>query len=134
MKTLLKAILAASAICFVALSCSKSSDTSDTSDLQRQIDEIKSVQIASINTQITNIKTSIGNLEAIDGELMAMINELKNSVDSVDDIIEVLENADEALGLRIDQLKAYCDNQVMSRTGHPRPSPLLNSTVPYSRK
>lgn len=111
MRTFFKAIIAISAICFVALSCSKSSDTSDTSDLQRQIDEIKSVQIASINTQITNIKTSLGNLEAIDVELKAMINELKNSVESVDDIIEVLENADEALGLRIDQLKAYCDNQ-----------------------
>ena len=80
-----------SCVCIV-FGCAKKSEVED---LQKQIDEIKSTQIATINSQITNIMSSILLLENMDQTLKANIDDLS------DDQVEL----ERSLSKRIDDLK-----------------------------
>ena len=91
-------------------------------DLRKEIEALKSTEIASINSQITGIKTSISDLQKIDAELKGYIKTLQDALAALDGEIdekyaslqkdiEDLEKADAALSKRIDELKDYCDQQ-----------------------
>ena len=76
-------------------SCAK---TSEVENLQKQIDELKSDQIATINSQIAGITLSIGNLQTVDNELRGYIQILQQQKDA-------LEEADRNLTTAISDLK-----------------------------
>lgn len=73
MKTLLKKLSATLLVSIAVISC----NTEDLQNLQQQIDELKSNQIASIDTQVAGIKASIANLETTDTELRGYIATLQ---------------------------------------------------------
>lgn len=58
----------------LAASCAKQDDVDN---LQKQIDELKSDQIATISSQVSSINTSITNLVAMDSELKGYITTLQ---------------------------------------------------------
>lgn len=78
---------------------------SDVENLQKQIDELKSDQIASIDTQIASIRTSIGSLETIDTELRGYITTLQQQKSA-------LELADEDLGKAIADLETKLSGEI----------------------
>ena len=87
-------ILALVAIASV-VSCVKQEDIDN---LQSQIDDIKSVQIATIDQQIAGIKTSLASLQETDKELKGYISTLQNtaselqrSINSTNDKIDRVE-------------------------------------------
>ena len=63
----------------VAFACAKKSEVDE---LQNRIEEIKSGQIASINSQISGITLSLGNLQAIDDDLSGYIQTLQQQKDA----------------------------------------------------
>lgn len=67
-------------------------------DLRKEIEALKSTEIASINSQITGIKSSITNLVAMDSELKGYISTLQAQATD-------LAKADEALTTSISELK-----------------------------
>jgi uncharacterized coiled-coil DUF342 family protein len=106
---------------------------SDIDNLQSQINELKSGQIATIENQIFNINGSITTLQEADREIKGYITALQNtatelqkSINSangkIDDLqkaltlintaIETLQAKDSALEKRIDDLKDYVDTQL----------------------
>lgn len=91
-------------------------------DLRKEIEALKSTEIASVNSQITGIKSSISDLQKVDAELKGYIKTLQDALTALDSEIdekyaslqkdiEDLEKADAALSKRIDELKDYCDQQ-----------------------
>lgn len=78
--------------------------------IQKQIDDLKSGQIASVSSQITAIQGSISALENVRSQIENNIAELKKSDEMVTGEIDELEKTDEALGKRINELKEYVDN------------------------
>lgn len=91
-------------------------------DLRKEIEALKSTEIASVNSQITGIKSSISDLQKVDAELKGYIKTLQDALTAPDSEIdekyaslqkdiEDLEKADAALSKRIDELKDYCDQQ-----------------------
>ena len=74
MKKLLLYALAGIIAAFAAASCVKQDDVDN---LQKQIDELKSDQIATINAQVSSINTSITNLVEMDSELKGYITTLQ---------------------------------------------------------
>ena len=91
-------------------------------DLRKEIEALKSTEIASVNSQITGIKSSISDLQKVDAELKGYIKTLQDALTALDGEIddkyaslqkdiEDLEKADAALSKRIDELKDYCDQQ-----------------------
>lgn len=118
--------------CFTLLfaSCAQQSDITN---LQGQIDELKSGRIASIESQISSITASISTLQEADREIKGYITALQNTASelqksintangNVDDLqkslalvntaIETLQAKDIALEKRIDDLKEYVDTQL----------------------
>jgi Leucine-rich repeat (LRR) protein len=81
--------------------CAKQSDVEN---LQKQIDDLVSDQIASIETQIMSIRASIGSLETIDSELRGYITTLQEQKTA-------LEQADQALGQSISELEQSLANK-----------------------
>lgn len=79
----------------IFFSCAQQSDIEN---LQMQIDDLKSGQIASINAQITSINGSIVSLVAMDSELKGYITTLQEQKDA-------LEKADEELRKSISELE-----------------------------
>lgn len=86
----------------VLFGCAKESDIDN---LQNQIDDLKSNQIASISSQVTSINTSITNLVAMDSELKGYITTLQEQKTS-------LEKADEALSSSIAALREELENDI----------------------
>ncbi len=107
--------------------------TSDISDLQSQIEGLKSGQIATVENQISSINGSITSLQEADREIKGYItalqntaSELQKSINSADGKIDDLEKAlalvnsaienlkakDSALEQRITDLKDYVDTQL----------------------
>ena len=91
MKKFLLLILSGSML----LACAKESEIQD---LQKQINELKSDQIASINSQISGITLSLGNIQSVDDELRGYIQTLQQQR-------EALVKADEDLRQSILDLK-----------------------------
>ena len=83
----------------------------DIENLQKQIDDLKSGEIASINSQISGIQTSLQQLGSVDTELRQLIGDVKETYQEVDQILSDLTTADETLGQRISDLKSYCEQQ-----------------------
>ncbi len=92
-----------------------------------QIDEMKSMQIASISSQISNIQASISTLEKMDAELKSSIDELsKKEEESVSpdealakeiaSLKESLTQVESAMSKRIDNLKTYIDDEIKKQT------------------
>ena len=92
--------LTATVFALSMLSCNQE----EMDNLQKQIDELKSDQIASIDTQIASIKTSISSLEAIDSELRGYITTLQEQKTA-------LEKADENLSKSISELEQSLANK-----------------------
>lgn len=91
-------------------------------DLRKEIEALKSTEIASVNSQITGIKSSISDLQKVDAELKGYIKTLQDALTAPDSEIdekyaslqkdiEDLKKADAALEKRISDLKDYCDQQ-----------------------
>ncbi len=90
-------------LCGCALiACAKKSEVED---LQKQINELKSVQIASINTQVAGITQSIGNLQSVDAELRGYIQTLQQQK-------ATLEQADKDLDQAIKDLKTELSGDI----------------------
>ncbi len=119
----------------IILIISSCATNSDIDNLQSQIDELKSGQIASIANQINSINGSITSLQETDREIKGYItalqntaSELQKSINSADGKIDDLEKAlaivntaienlkakDSALEQRISDLKDYVDTQLRS--------------------
>gem|GEM_PF-1189272 len=95
-------------------------------NLQSQIDELKSVQIASINAQIAGIQSSIESMEKIDEQLKARIDELtkkQQEMESTDAeqakeiaaLKESLIEKEASLSKRIDELKSYVEEELKTQ-------------------
>lgn len=96
-------------------------------NLQSQLNELKTSQIASINTQISNIQASITTLEKMDTELKSRIDELSKKEQELEDtdeaqakelesLRETLTLLETALSKRIDDLKTYVDEELKKQT------------------
>ena len=72
----------------------------------------QSSQIASISSQISSIQSSISNLEKLDAELKSRIEVLSQSQQELASLIQ----EEEALAKRIDELKAYVDQELKKQT------------------
>jgi predicted nucleic acid-binding Zn-ribbon protein len=117
----------------VILILSSCATNSDIDNLQSQIDELKSGQIATIANQISSINGSISSLQEADREIKGYISvlqntatELQKSINSADGKIDDMEKAlvlvntaienlkakDSALEQRITDLKDYVDTQL----------------------
>lgn len=107
---------------FAALFFAGCKSDSGVDDLRKEIEALKSTEIASVNSQITSIKSSISDLQKVDAELKGYIKTLQDALTAFDSEIdekyaslqkdiEDLEKADAALSKRIDELKDYCDQQ-----------------------
>ena len=77
----------------------------DLQNLQQQIDELKSNQIASIDTQVASIKASIGNLETTETELRGYIKTLQDQQ-------AVLTEEDQKLAKAIADAKAALSGEI----------------------
>ena len=86
----------------VAFACAKKSEVED---LQKQIDELKSGQIASLNAQVAGITLSIGNLQSVDTELRGYIQTLQQQK-------EELEQADRNIDQAIKDLKTELSGDI----------------------
>lgn len=95
------ALISSAVAALLLFSCQKT----DTSGLQKQIDELKSNEIATIQQQISGIKTSLTSLENTDSELKGYIKTLQQQK-------EELEKADEALGKSIEDLKTELQGEI----------------------
>ena len=95
---------------------------SSVDDLRKEIEALKSTEIASINSQITGIKTSISDLQKVDAELKGYITTLQDALTALEGEMDekynalskeiaALKESDAALSKRIDELKDYCDQQ-----------------------
>ena len=95
-------------------------------NLQSQIDELKSIQIASINAQIAGIQSSIESMEKIDEQLKARIDELtkkQQEMESTDAeqakeiaaLKESLIEKEASLSNRIDELKSYVEEELKNQ-------------------
>ena len=95
---------------------------SEIDDLQKQIDDLKAGEIATMSAQIAGIQTSLGDLQRVDTELRGLIETLQEDLSAIDGgddgkyeevqrELASLASADEALGQRISDLKNYCDQQ-----------------------
>ena len=128
MKKFLIILITGLSLLFV--SCAQQSDITN---LQGQIDELKSGRIASIESQISSVTASISALQEADREIKGYITALQNTASElqksintanskVDDLekalslvntaIETLQAKDSALEKRIDDLKEYVDTQL----------------------
>ena len=85
-------------------SCSKINERLD--NLDKRVDGIENEKIATINGQIDGIKNSIADL----GQIRSDISNLKQSAESHGQDIFDLQEADETLGNRIDNLEDYLKN------------------------
>lgn len=94
-------ILSVAIIALFTLSCNKEK----INNLQKQIDEIKSDQIATLNSQLAGISLSIGNLQAVDDELRGYITTLQEQKDA-------LEKADQDLTKSIADLKKELSDDI----------------------
>lgn len=94
-------ILSVAIIAMFTLSCNKEK----INNLQKQIDEIKSDQIATLNSQVAGISLSIGNLQAVDDELRGYITTLQEQKDA-------LEKADRDLAKSIADLKKELSDDI----------------------
>ncbi|MBO4341424.1 MAG: hypothetical protein J5835_08365 [Bacteroidales bacterium] len=84
-------VLTFCSLAFILLvGCAKESEVEN---LQKQIDELKSDQIASIDTQIASIRASIGSLETIDTELRGYITTLQQQKTALEQADQVLEQS-----------------------------------------
>ena len=92
-------------------------------NLQSQIDELKSTQIASISSQISSIQASISSLEKMDTELKSRIEELSKKEEELEatdeaqakemaSLRETLSQLETSLSKRIDDLKTYVDEEL----------------------
>lgn len=85
-------------------------------NLQSQIDELKSTQIASISSQISSIHASISSLEKMDTELKSRIEELEATDEAqakeMASLRETLSQLETSLSKRIDDLKTYVDEEL----------------------
>ena len=83
-------------------------------NLQTQLNELNNAHIASIDSQIENIKASITNMSVLERELQSFIQQLDNSDKSQSEEIKAmkvsLNQIEQALSKRIDELRAYVDN------------------------
>ena len=82
-------------------SCSKINERID--GLDNRVGNIENEKIASIENQIAAINASIADLGAIRNDIL----NLQVAVGAKDEDISALQAADEAIGKRIDDLKAY---------------------------
>lgn len=80
-------------------------NTEQLDDIQKQIDELKQNEIASIQQQISNINGSLASLQAIDTELRGYITTLQQQKTA-------LEQADAALGQRITELQSTLEGEI----------------------
>ncbi len=114
MKTFVKNSFYALFSLFLFVACS---EVADIASANKQLDELKAAQVATVNTQMTNIQNSIKGLEKVDTDLNSLISSLQTSledidggVDGMEKIIGRLEGADATLKQRIKDLKAYCED------------------------
>ena len=95
-------------------------------NLQSQIDELKSVQIAGINAQIAGIQSSIESMEKMDEQLKTRIDELtkkQQELESTDAeqakeiaaLKESLIEKEASLSKRIDELKSYVEGELKTQ-------------------
>ena len=95
-------------------------------NLQLQIDELKIVQIASINAQIAGIKSSIESMEKMDEHMKSRIDELtkkQQELESTDAeqakeiaaLKESLIEEEASLLKRIDELKSYVEEELKTQ-------------------
>ncbi|MBQ2068526.1 MAG: hypothetical protein II465_00170, partial [Bacteroidales bacterium] len=57
-------------------------------DLRKEIEALKSTEIASVNSQITSIKSSISDLQKVDAELKGYIKTLQDALTAPDSEID----------------------------------------------
>ena len=123
----MKRILSLFAAFLVVFSCAM---TEDIENLQRQIDDIKNTQIASINTQISSIASSITTLQETQTKLSSYITEMKLAsyelqskqdsdfrdltaeISSLKSSISTLEQKSASLQSQIDELQKYIDGEL----------------------
>ena len=99
-----KRILFFLGLIIISVGCAK---VSEVENLQRQIDELKSDQIASINAQIAGITQSIGSLQMVDNELRGYIATLQEQKDA-------LAQADRDLVASIEALRGELSEEISS--------------------
>ena len=110
----------------IVLMGSSACNQKELDNLQSQIDELKSVQIASINVQIAGIQSSIESMEKIDKQLKARIDELtkkQQELESTDAeqakeiaaLKESLIEKEASLSKRIDELKSYVEEELKTQ-------------------
>lgn len=114
MKPFFKNILYALFSLVLLVACNEAADINNQN---KQLEELKAAQIASVNTQMTNIQNSIKDLEKVDTGLNSLISTLQASLEEIDGAVEGmektigrLEGADATLKQRIKDLKAYCED------------------------
>ena len=122
MKSIKHLLCVAGILSLTLVSCYKD----QINDLQTQIDEVKSVQIASINAQIAGIKSSIESMEKMDEQLKTRIDELtkkQQELESTDAeqaqeiaaLKESLIEKEASLSKRIDELKSYVEEELKNQ-------------------
>lgn len=94
-------------------------------NLKNQVNELNDGRIASIDSQVENIKSSIMSMDKLDKELKALVQELSKKVTELEssdksqaaELTKVkasLVQLEQTLDKRIDELKAYVDNELLN--------------------
>jgi len=108
MKRLIGFIVLAGALVFMAISCYKE----DIENLQKQIDNLKSEEIATIETQISSINTSVTELKSVDNTLKEYITALQSDSKKYAQQIADLAAMDKTLETKITDLQKYVDSEI----------------------
>ena len=94
----------------VALFVAACTSNSDLDDLQGQIDELKSTQIATIGQQIAGINGSLSSLEATDKELKGAISSLQKTADDLQKRIDTAKEKTDNLEAELTQVSATIES------------------------
>lgn len=97
---------------FLLLSLVTSCYKDEILNLQAQINQLKSNEIASLDTQINSITASISDLQTVDVYIDEYIKELKKDGGNYENQITVLQEMDKAIENRISQLQDYVRNEL----------------------
>jgi len=108
MKKFLNFFVLAGILAIVATSCYKE----DIQNLQKQIDALKSGEIATIETQISSINTSITELKSVDNILKEYITALQSDGKKYAQQIADLTAMDKTLETKIADLQKYVDSGI----------------------
>jgi len=84
----------------------------DINNLQKQIDELKNSEIASISTQITNITASISDLQKTENALNGYITSLQTDNESIKKQILALGETNKSLSTKINDLTYFVNNEL----------------------